>query len=100
MPEIDEGPMQGNSDWIEFYDLDPKLLSDCIPECDTTNCGIDADYWVTTTCCNNAVWYCTDDLQKIYKSIIRMGQNDEWITCDFCNKRVPARGSLSKPHRF
>lgn len=94
-----EREVQGNSDWIETYGLDPDLIKDTIPRCDEDHCQNDAKYWVTTTCCNNALWYCREDLEIIYKSILRQSTEDR-ITCHHCNKRIPAKGSLSKPHKF
>lgn len=89
----DENKMQGNSDWLQTYEL---ALEDVV-SCDTINCSRPATHYAQVKCCDAVIIGCKPCLQEAYKVVLFMLKEGKSIICQGCGKTNRPEGWLSRP---
>lgn len=85
---MDEGKIQGNSDWLETYGLE---LEDRVP-CDSTECPHAAEFYTEAKCCGAILLACAGCVEQARKIVVWMVHNKRMIVCDGCKaKNHPAQ---------
>ena len=94
--EMDEGKIQGSSDWLAEEGLN---LSDKVA-CDSNDCKRNAVYYFSVKCCGGVSFGCETCTADIFAWIFELISRRALCTCKFCEKRVLPQGWLSAPKKI
>lgn len=89
----DEFRPQGNSDWLETYNLN---LKDVVL-CDIEDCNLEAVAYFQMRCCNTVLIYCQGCLDSQLRFIIKMFKQKRRVSCSDCKQSMSAEGCITKP---
>lgn len=84
----DENKPQGNSEWLETYNL---ALEDRV-QCDSEECENPATVFVQVKCCGAVMLSCEACMRKAQRLVVWMVHNRRIIQCEGCGtKNHPAQ---------
>lgn len=92
---MEEKRIQGNSDWLDTYTLDPKLKAE--PYCEVEGCEESATYYMYYRCCANVFMGCEGHCHVALRHLVNMTRQHTWARCGYCGTQMVAMNYMTRP---